>query len=70
MQALPESTGPNDESYLLQIAIFYGKVLPKQAEIPSSCGKGQGQHVKKKSAVFLRNFFGGLSFYSADCISH
>jgi hypothetical protein len=44
---LPESTGPNDKNYLLEIAIFDGKILSKQAEIPSSCGKGQGQHMEK-----------------------
>jgi hypothetical protein len=46
--------------------------LSKQAEIPSSCGKGQGQlmekNQEKKSAVFLGNLFRGLSFYGADCI--
>jgi hypothetical protein len=45
--------------------------LPKQAKIPSSCGKGQGQHMEKKSGrqnqPFFGNFFGGLSFYGADC---
>jgi hypothetical protein len=50
--------------------IFDGKVLSKQAEIPSSCGKGQGQHMEKKSgkkiSCFFIIFFRGLSFYCAD----
>jgi hypothetical protein len=33
---------------------FDGKILSKQAEIPSSCGKAQGQHMEKiYSAIFL-----------------
>jgi hypothetical protein len=46
---LPESTGPNDENYFLEIAIFDGKILSKQAEIPSSCTKMTGAtHGRKK----------------------
>jgi hypothetical protein len=46
--------------------------LSKQGEIPSSCGKGQGQHMEKKSGkkisrVWGAIFFRGLSFYGADC---
>jgi hypothetical protein len=48
--------------------------LSKQVEIPSSCGKGQGHHMEKKSGkknlLFLGgNFFRGLSFYGADSIT-
>jgi hypothetical protein len=53
--------------------IFKGKLLSKQAEIISDCGKGQGQHMEKKSGKkishFFGNFFRGLSFYGADCTS-
>jgi hypothetical protein len=61
--------------------IFDGKILSKQAEILSSCGKGQGQHMEKNQEknirrFFLAIFFRGPSFYSADgrsiklCLSH
>jgi hypothetical protein len=43
----------------------------KQDEIPSSCGKGQGQHmekkIRKKISRFLAIFLKGLSFNVADC---
>jgi hypothetical protein len=69
---LPESTGPNDKNNFLKIAFFEGKILSKQADIPSSCGKRQGQHMEKKSGkkiqpVLLAISFRGLSFYGADC---
>jgi hypothetical protein len=46
--------------------------LSKQAEIPSSCGKGQGLHMEQKSEkkiqpFFLANFLRGLNFYGAGC---
>jgi hypothetical protein len=53
LQALPESTGANDKNHFLLIAIFNGKVPPKQDEISSKCGKGQGQHMEKKSGKIL-----------------
>jgi hypothetical protein len=37
--------------------IFDGKILSKQAEIPSSCRKGQGQHMGKKSGKKLAFFW-------------
>jgi hypothetical protein len=39
--------------------------LSKQAEIPSSCRKGQGQHIENQP-FFLAISFRGLSFYGAD----
>jgi hypothetical protein len=47
--------------------------LSKQAEIPSSCGKGQGLHMEQKSGkkiqpFFLANVLRGLNFYGAGCI--
>jgi hypothetical protein len=56
---LRESTGANDENYFFLIVIFYGKILSKQSEILSSCGKGQGQHMAKikKKEPFVGQLF-------------
>jgi hypothetical protein len=36
--------------------------LSKQAEIPSSCGKGQGLHIEQKSGKQIQPFFFGEFF--------
>jgi hypothetical protein len=59
---LPESTGQNDENYFLEIAIFDRKELSKQAEIPPSCGKGQGLHMEEKSGKKIQPFFLAIFF--------
>jgi hypothetical protein len=35
-------------------------MLSKQVEIPSSCGKGQGQHMEKKSGKKICCYWGAI----------